>query len=456
MKFMRIFALLVLCSCLGTVCVQAQTNGLFADFTTSAGAFTLELAYDAAPRTVAHFIRLAEGTQSWMDPVNGAARTEPWYAGSGLYRVVGGTSRLALQGGLRAVAGQWNGGAGYTILDEATNGLSHSNGVIAMVTDGPHTGGVEFMLLLTNGAPYWDGRQTVFGRVSAGTNVVQAIAGGGQTGGQLVSPAVISTVAIRRVGAAAEAFSTAREDVPTVQANDSRVDILSGETAQYVYVKGPQSESFMMHTADLLSPQWELYSFGFNSTTQAVEAAVPFSTTPDGWAKHFFHGTRATYPVFSAIPLEERTGITFAAQWDDGMVYQYWLNLVAGTGYWQNVSTTGTVVKINDCQFRTRGANCSQFNFMDQNGNIFDYVLGFDAKGATTGRYYLSLTSAWTSELLGTEWGDCQYAVWSSASKAKTALPTVVNRPWPEPWAGPVSKKGVRRLEPGAEWTTPP
>ena len=57
--------------------LQAQTNGLFADFSTSAGTFTVELDFVRAPRTVANFVRLAEGTQSWMDPATGVARTEP-------------------------------------------------------------------------------------------------------------------------------------------------------------------------------------------------------------------------------------------------------------------------------------------------------------------------------------------------------------------------------------------
>ena len=434
--------------------LQAQTDGLFADFSTSAGAFTVELDFVRAPRTVAHFIRLAEGTQSWMDPATGVARTEPWYAGSGLYKVQyelpapGLTNLLALQGGLRPVAGHWNGGPGYTILDEATNGLSHSNGVIAMVTDGPHTGATEFMILLTNGAGYWDGRQTVFGRVSTGMAVVQAISGGEKIYGQLVSPVVLTNMAIRRVGAAAEAFSSDRVDLPLVQTNECRVDILSGETAQYVCVKGAESETLMVHTANLLNPQWEIYSFGFNGATQAVDLEVPFSTTFEGWNRHFFHGSRVAYPVFSAIPLDEMTGITFAAQWGTGEVQQYWLNLVAGTGYWQNVSTTGAVVKINDCQQRTRGANCTQLNFMDQNGNVFDYMLGFDAHGATTGRYYLSITSVWTGESLGVEWGDCQYATWSPGVTAKRALATPANRVWKDTGAGPVQPKGIRLLNP--------
>ena len=434
--------------------VQAQTNGLFADFSTSAGTFTVELDFVRAPRTVANFVRLAEGEQSWMDPATGVARTEPWYAGSGLYRVqyevpgAGVTNLLALQGGLRPVAGQWNGGPGYTILDEATNGLSHSNGVIAMVTDGPHTGATEFMILLTNGAGYWDGRQTVFGRVSTGMAVVQAISGGEKIYGQLVSPVVLTNMAIRRVGAAAEAFSSDRVDLPQVQTNECRVDILSGETAQYVCVKGAESETLMVHTANLLNPQWEIYSFGFNGATQAVELEVPFSTTLEGWSRHFFHGSRVAYPVFSAIPLEGMTGITFAAQWGTGEVHQYWLNLVAGTGYWQNVSTTGAVVKINDCQQRTRGANCTQLNFMDQNGNVFDYVLGFDSKGDTTGRYYLSLTSAWTGDSLGVEWGECEYAPWSPGVTAKRVLATSESRVWKGPEAGPAKPKGIRLLNP--------
>ncbi len=434
---------------------SARADGLYVDFSTSAGAFTVELNYVRAPRTVAHFIRMAEGWQSWMDPVDGVARTNPWYAGSGLYKVqysvpsAGVTNRLALQGGLRAVDGAWSGGPGYAILDEATNGLSHSNGVIAMVTDGPHTGAAEFMILLTNGASYWDGRQTVFGRVSAGTGVVQAIAGGGQTGGQLVAPAVISAVTIRRVGTTAESFVTDRNDLPDVQADGCRVDILGGGTARYVCVQGPQSETIMAHQTNLPALQWALYSLGFNGTTQAVEIALPFSTMAEGWSRHFFHGTRVDYPVFSAIPLQAMSGITFAAQESDGTVYQYWLNLVAKTGFWQNVTTTGAVVKINDCLYRTSGAHSTQFNFMDQDGNIFDYTLGFDVKGATMGRYYMVLTSAWTGDLLGTEWGDCQYAAWNPGAKTKRTTETQPSRTWPERREEAVAGRGIRRLEPG-------
>ncbi len=454
-RFIFFVSFLFVATLLAPALAQAQTDGIFADFTTTAGAFTVELDYMRAPRTVANFIRLAEGTQAWMNPENGAVETEPWFAGSAFYRIqysvpaAGSTNVLALQGGLRAVGGMYNFGPGYGLLDEALNGLSHSNGTIAMVTDGPHTGAAEFMLLLTNGAIFWDGRQTVFGCVSAGMDIVQAIANGGQTNGMLDSPAVISGVAIRRVGAAAEAFAVNWDDLPTVQADGCRVDMLAGDQAQYVCAKAPQSETWMAHTDDLLNPRWSLFSLGFNGTTQAVDGTTSFSTAQEGRARHYFHGTRVEYPVFSAIPLEQMGGITFAVQWGDGNVYQYWLNLTAKTGLWQNVTTPGAVVRINDCLFRTRGANCSQFNFMDQSGNIFDYILGFEAKGATAGRYYLVLSSAWTGEHLGTEWGDCEYALWNPGMKAKSLAKQVPGRDWSGREAGPVLPRGIRRLETG-------
>ncbi|NCA83557.1 MAG: peptidylprolyl isomerase [Opitutae bacterium] len=455
MKPLRISFVLAASAWLSGVSAPAQTHGVFADFSTSAGTFTVELDTVRAPRTVAHFIRLAEGTQSWMDPVNGAARTNPWYAGSGFYKVVpereNTNNLLALQGGLRPVAGAWSGGPGYAILDEATNGLSHSNGVAAMVTDGPHTGAAEFMLLLTNGAPYWDGRQTVFGRVSAGMDVVQAIAGGGQTDGQLATPASISTVAIRRVGAEAEAFDVSAWALPQVVASETALRVEAGTNLSSVaYDVPPKSEYSIIHTTNLMAPAWSINAMGFNAQTQTIRRTNTFLAQPGEFGtEHYFHAAQAQYPVFSAIPLDEMVGITFAAQEHDGTVYQYWLNLVAKTGFWQNVTTPGAVVKINDAfmSYETRRGNCTHLNFMDVNGNIFDYVLGFDAEGATTGRYYLSLTSAWPEELLGTEWGACQYAAWNPGAKSKRVALKLPRRTGPERRGATISKRGIRRRE---------
>src|SRR5436190_2073619 len=63
---------------------------LFAHFTTSEGRFTVRL-YDAdAPKTVANFVGLAEGTKQWTDPRSGGAVTQPYYNGTIFHRVIDG------------------------------------------------------------------------------------------------------------------------------------------------------------------------------------------------------------------------------------------------------------------------------------------------------------------------------------------------------------------------------
>ena len=79
----------------------AQTNGIFADFATSRGAFTVWLDYTSAPRAVASFVGLATGAGSWLDPQGNVWTNRPCYAGSLFHRVVKDTNGfgIAIQGG---------------------------------------------------------------------------------------------------------------------------------------------------------------------------------------------------------------------------------------------------------------------------------------------------------------------------------------------------------------------
>src|SRR5438477_12780252 len=87
---------------------RAQTNGIFADFTTSLGNFTCQLSYSNSPVAVANFIGLATGERPWLDLVTGETRTNAFYDGLTFHRVVSG---FVIQGG--SPTGQGSDDAGY-------------------------------------------------------------------------------------------------------------------------------------------------------------------------------------------------------------------------------------------------------------------------------------------------------------------------------------------------------
>ena len=126
-----------------------------ATFKTSMGEFGVELHEDKAPTTTANFIKLAE---------------DGFYNGLIFHRVI---SDFMLQGG--CPDGSGSGGPGYTIDDEFHADLTHDKpGILSMANAGPNTGGSQFFVTLA--ATAWlDGKHAIFGGVTSGLDVVQAI-----------------------------------------------------------------------------------------------------------------------------------------------------------------------------------------------------------------------------------------------------------------------------------------
>jgi peptidyl-prolyl cis-trans isomerase A (cyclophilin A) len=166
----------------------------FAKFSTSQGDFKVRLYDDKAPKTVANFVGLAEGTQEWADPKTGQKVKRPFYDGLIFHRVIDG---FMLQGGCPMGTGV--GGPGYKFADEFGPGLKHDRpGLLSMANSGPNTNGSQFFVTLVP-TPWLDNKHALFGEVVEGMDVVQKI-GKTQTGrnDRPVADIVINSVQIER------------------------------------------------------------------------------------------------------------------------------------------------------------------------------------------------------------------------------------------------------------------
>jgi cyclophilin family peptidyl-prolyl cis-trans isomerase len=141
---------------------------------TNHGAIELELFDDDAPKTVENFRKLA---------------ADGFYDGVIFHRVI---KDFMIQGG--DPTGTGTGGPGYTFEDEF-NENKVERGALAMANAGPNTNGSQFFIVTTGAAPWLDGKHTVFGRVSGGMDVVDAIeATETDSGDKPVSDAVIERI----------------------------------------------------------------------------------------------------------------------------------------------------------------------------------------------------------------------------------------------------------------------
>jgi len=189
-----------------------QTNGIFADFTTSLGNFTCQLDYTNAPKAVANFIGLATGQRAWLDLTTGRVRTNAFYNGLTFHRVI---ANFMIQAG--SPNGLGNDGPGYVFHDEFHPSLTFSDfGVLAMANSGTNSNGSQFFITVAN-TSWLNNVHTIFGRVISGSNVVYAISrvATGANDKPLTN-VVIQTVAIRRVGTAAQAFNLHGQGLPVV------------------------------------------------------------------------------------------------------------------------------------------------------------------------------------------------------------------------------------------------
>jgi peptidyl-prolyl cis-trans isomerase A (cyclophilin A) len=147
-----------------------MTNTLTATLRTNRGTVVVQLFPDHAPKTVQNFVELAEGTREWNDPRTRKTAAAKLYDGTIFHRVI---PDFMIQGG--DPLGTGTGGPGYKFADEFHPDLAFDRPyLLAMANSGPGTNGSQFFI--TNVPTPWLSRKhTIFGQVTSGSDVVDAI-----------------------------------------------------------------------------------------------------------------------------------------------------------------------------------------------------------------------------------------------------------------------------------------
>jgi peptidyl-prolyl cis-trans isomerase B (cyclophilin B) len=124
--------------------------------TTNHGPIVFEMFDADAPKTVDNFRKLSN---------------DGYYDGLTFHRII---RDFMIQGG--CPDGDGTGGPGYEFEDEF-NQHKVVRGALAMANRGPNTNGSQFFIVTTEAAPWLDGKHTVFGKVTSGMEVVDALEG---------------------------------------------------------------------------------------------------------------------------------------------------------------------------------------------------------------------------------------------------------------------------------------
>ncbi len=163
-------------------------EGLYAKFNTSKGEIIIALEYKKTPGTVGNFMALAEGNlENSVKP-----QGNPYYDGLKFHRVI---PNFMIQGG--CPLGSGTGNPGYKFDDEIHQDLRHDGpGVLSMANSGPGTNGSQFFITHIE-TPWLDGKHTVFGKVTQGLDVVDAIS----------QNDIIESIEILKNGTEAESFN---------------------------------------------------------------------------------------------------------------------------------------------------------------------------------------------------------------------------------------------------------
>ncbi len=235
--------LLVAITATFTSCKEEHNNlkdGLYAEIETSKGKILLELDYKKAPVTVANFVSLAEGTNTF---VSDNLKNKPVFNGLKFHRVI---PDFMIQGG--DPLGNGSGDVGYKFKDEITDLKFDKGGLLAMANSGPGTNSSQFFITHKE-TPWLNGLHTIFGKViENGMEVVNAV----------VQDDTINSVKIIRKGEDAKKFDAIKifSDYFKVESENQKKQAQVLEEGQKKYKEEFQkviTEKIALHTESISS-----------------------------------------------------------------------------------------------------------------------------------------------------------------------------------------------------------
>lgn len=360
------------------------------------------------PRAVANFMGLADGSQAWVDAATGEVRggsEDAFYKGMAFDTVGEGYVSGGLMGGTQAEGEvPYAGGPGYTIAGK-TNEVrtAFGWGALALVEGyGPHSGGSEIALLLTNSMVAW----TVFGKVKAGDEagleeLAARVAASGPTEVEWTVDASGATEM------ELSALETAKTALPVPQ----RVEAL--QTAGRIQWPVPgKSHQKTSATTDLME-SWAEREWWDEGDARMAGWEWFGLDGGTGFTKGSFTGVR--YPMLAKSELAGKWRVTFE---HTGQRIRYWFDFGAGTGHWEQeqdgeTTDSGALASLS-VQRLTGNSFGVAFTLGSGFGTIWTfYYLGFAGESEREGRFWseqINTVGYYTSDwgMFGMEegWGE--------------------------------------------------
>ena len=167
-------------------------DGLYAEIETNKGTILVQLEFEKTPVTVANFVTLAEGDNSYVDE---KFRGKPFFDNLKFHRVI---ADFMIQGG--DPLGDGSGDTGYKFKDEITDLAFDKGGLLAMANSGPATNSSQFFITHKE-TPWLNGLHTIFGHV---------VDNGMETVNAIVQNDDIKSIIIIRKGEAAKKFDAVK------------------------------------------------------------------------------------------------------------------------------------------------------------------------------------------------------------------------------------------------------